>query len=127
MKKEIGGTYLLKLLSLTLMLTLVTPLIVEAQTGKVDFTGSWALNAAKSTLGDNPRMGAGDFIAKQEGNNLSVERTRVNRDGETVTTNMKYTLDGKESINTSVATANLLHHGRQMARLLLFQLPGLSR
>jgi hypothetical protein len=101
MKKEIGGTYLLKLLSLTLMLTLVTPLIVEAQTGKVDFTGSWALNAAKSTLGDNPRMGAGDFIAKQEGNNLSVERTRVNRDGETVTTNMKYTLDGKESINTS--------------------------
>jgi Tol biopolymer transport system component len=101
MKTGINGIYFLRLLSVTLMLVLITPFVTEAQTGKVNFTGSWALNAEKSTLGDNPRMGGGNFIAVQEGNLLSVERTRTNRDGETVTTTMKYTLDGKESINTS--------------------------
>jgi len=101
MKTGISGTYLLKLLSVILALALFTPFITEAQTAKVNFSGSWVLNSEKSTLGDNPRMGAGNFIAAQEGNLLSVERTRTNRDGETVTTTMKYTLDGKESINTS--------------------------
>jgi hypothetical protein len=101
MKTTISRTYLLKMLSLTLMLTLVIPFVSQAQTGKVNFTGSWALNAGKSTMGDNPRMAGGDFIANQEGNNLSVERTRTNRDGETMKTTMKYTLDGKECINTS--------------------------
>jgi hypothetical protein len=101
MKTGITGNHFLKLLSLTLMLSFTAPFISEGQTGKVNFTGSWALNMEKSTIGDNPRMGGGNFIAKQEGNLLSVERTRTNRDGETVTTTMKYTLDGKESINTS--------------------------
>jgi hypothetical protein len=101
MKTGISGTYFLKLLSLTLILTLAVPFVSMAQTGKVDFTGSWTLNTEKSTMGDNPRMGGGNFIAKQEGNLLNVERTRTNQNGETVTTNMKYTLDGKECVNTS--------------------------
>ena len=37
----------------------------------------------------------------QEGNNLSVARVRTNRDGEATTTTEKYTLDGKESVNTA--------------------------
>ena len=89
------------LLSLTLILCIVLPPMAEAQSGKVNFTGSWALNEGKSTMGDNPRMGGGDFIAKQDGNILSVERSRTNRNGETMKTTMTYTLDGKESINTS--------------------------
>jgi Tol biopolymer transport system component len=101
MKTGISGTYLLKMLSITLALTLFAPYVTEAQTAKVNFSGNWVLNAEKSTLGDNPRMGGGNFVAAQEANLLSVERTRTNRDGETVTTTMKYTLDGKESINTS--------------------------
>ena len=101
MKTGIIGTYLLRTLLFTLVFCLFIPVITEAQTAKVNFSGSWVLNVAKSTLGDNTRMGGGNFIAAQEANLLSVERTRTNRDGETVTTTMKYTLDGKESINTS--------------------------
>jgi hypothetical protein len=101
MKTGIKGTFLLRLVILTLMLTLISPIMSVAQTGKADFTGSWVLNASKSTMGDNPRMAGGDVVVKQEANLLTVERTRPGRDGQNVTTTMKYTLDGKESINTS--------------------------
>jgi len=62
------------------------------------------MNAEKSTQpegGGGMRMGGGNFVAKQEANLLTVDRTRTNQNGETMTTTMKYTLDGKESINTS--------------------------
>lgn len=101
MKKGRSVTYLFRMLSFAMVLSLFVPAIAMAQTAKVNFSGNWVLNEEKSNLGDNPRMGGGNFIASQEANMLSVERTRTNRDGETVTTTMKYTLDGKESINTS--------------------------
>jgi len=101
MKTKISGTYYLKLFSIALLLMVVAPYVAVAQTGKVNFTGTWILNASKSVLGDNPRMGGGDFTAKQEGNLLTVDRTFTNRDGESMTSNMKYTLDGKECVNTS--------------------------
>jgi Tol biopolymer transport system component len=47
------------------------------------------------------RMGGGNFVATQEANLLTVVRTRTGQDGQSVTTTMKYTLDGKESLNTS--------------------------
>jgi len=47
------------------------------------------------------RMGGGNFVATQEANLLTVVRTRTGQDGQPSTTTMKYTLDGKESINTS--------------------------
>jgi Tol biopolymer transport system component len=46
------------------------------------------------------RMG-GNFVATQEANLLTVVRTRTGQDGQPTTTTMKYTLDGKESVNTS--------------------------
>jgi Tol biopolymer transport system component len=46
-------------------------------------------------------MGGGNFVATQEANLLTVVRTRTGQDGQPVTSTMKYTLDGKESINTS--------------------------
>lgn len=96
--------YLMQLMSLTIMLAFFMPAITNAQTGNTNFTGTWALNAEKSALGDNQgsqRMFGGNFVAKQEANLLTVERTRTNQNGETSTTTSKYTLDGKESINTS--------------------------
>ena len=101
MKKGINPTYLFRMLALAMVISLFVPAIAAAQTAKVNFSGNWVLNEEKSNLGDNPRMGGGNFIASQDANLLSVERTRTNRDGETITTTMKYTLDGKESINTS--------------------------
>jgi Tol biopolymer transport system component len=46
-------------------------------------------------------MFGGNFVVTQEANLLTVVRTRTNQDGETSTSTMKYTLDGKESVNTS--------------------------
>jgi len=46
-------------------------------------------------------MGLGNLVVTQATNLLTVERTRTGQDGQSMTTTMKYTLDGKESINTS--------------------------
>jgi Tol biopolymer transport system component len=101
MKTGINRNQLLKVLSVLLVLVIAAPVMTSAQTGKVNFAGSWTLNASKSNLGDGPRMGGGDFTAKQEANLLTVDRTFTTRDGQTMNSTMKYTLDGKESINTS--------------------------
>ena len=96
--------YLMQLMCLTIILAFFMPVITNAQAGNTDFSGTWALNAEKSALGDgqgSQRMFGGNFVAKQEANLLTVERTRTNQNGETSTTTAKYTLDGKESINTS--------------------------
>lgn len=100
---QVKGSLIMRLISLTIMLAFVTPVMMNAQAGKSNFSGTWALNAEKSTMDQagGQRMGGGNFVAKQEGNLLSVDRTRTNRDGETTTTTSKYTLDGKESVNTT--------------------------
>lgn len=101
---KISGSYFVQLLSLAILLALFTPVITNAQSGMVNFAGTWALNEGKSTLGDNPgsqRMWGGDFVVTQDANLLTVVRTRTNQSGETSTTTTKYTLDGKESVNTS--------------------------
>jgi len=81
-------------------------LVVNAQAGKTNFAGTWTLNTEKSTQpqgdqGGGMRLGGGNFVAIQEANILTVERTRTGQDGQSTTMTMKYTLDGKESINTS--------------------------
>ena len=77
-------------------------LVVNAQTGLTDFAGSWTLNTEKSTQPkDGMRMGGGNFVAVQDSNLLTVERTKEIQDVDSTNTILKYTLDGKESINTS--------------------------
>jgi Tol biopolymer transport system component len=106
-KREVKGYAFMRLISLTVMLALITPVIANAQAGKANFAGDWTLNAEKSTQpqggqgGGGMRMGGGNFVATQEANLLTVVRTRTGQDGQPTTTTMKYTLDGKESINTS--------------------------
>lgn len=98
------GIYFMQFLSLTLFLAVFVSLTANAQTGSVNFAGTWEFNAEKSQLGDNPfgqRMWAGNFVVTQDANLLTVSRTRTNQNGESVTTTMKYTLDGKESVNAS--------------------------
>lgn len=106
MKKNIKkSSGLMKVLSLTIMLAFVSTAFINAQSGKPNFSGTWAMNAEKSTMpqggGGGQRMGGGNFVAKQDANLLTVDRTRTNQNGETSTTTMKYTLDGKESVNES--------------------------
>ncbi len=103
--KKIVSKFMM-LLSLTLVVALISPMQINAQAGKANFAGSWVMNASKSTQpqgggGGGQRMGGGDFVATQDANLLTVVRTRTGQDGQATTTTMKYTLDGKESVNTS--------------------------
>jgi Tol biopolymer transport system component len=106
MKNNKNLSWLMRLFSLTIMLAFITPVMTNAQGGKTNFAGTWIMNATKSTQpqgggGGGQRMGGGDVVVTQEANLLSVSRTRTNQDGQATTTVTKYTLDGKESINTS--------------------------
>lgn len=96
---------LMRLFSLTILLAFIAPVMTNAQTGKANFAGNWTFNATKSTQpqggGGGQRMGGGDVVVAQEANLLTVTRTRTGQDGQPTTTVLKYTLDGKESINTS--------------------------
>lgn len=107
-KLKVNRSASMRLISLTLILSLVAPLMIIAQAGKTNFAGEWTLNTEKSIMpqggqggGGGMRMGGGNFVASQEANLLTVVRTRTGQDGQSITTTMKYTLDGKESVNTS--------------------------
>lgn len=76
---------------------LVIILISAAFIG-ADFSGEWTLNEQKSTIGENlGRMASKKLKITQESTAISIERTGTNRNGETVTSNEKLTLDGKET------------------------------
>jgi hypothetical protein len=64
-----------------------------------DFTGEWALNEDKSDLGEGRAFAAFKIAVTQEGNTITIERTRTGRDGEERTNSETLTLDGKENIN----------------------------
>lgn len=93
--------------SFILITALSAPAVINAQAGKTNFAGDWTLNTQKSTLpqggqgGGGMRMGGGSFVATQDAGLLTVVRTRTGQDGQPTTSTMKYTLDGKESVNTS--------------------------
>jgi Tol biopolymer transport system component len=105
MKRNIEGNQIYRLAAITLIMLFILPVLSFAQTGKTNFAGDWTFNAEKSTQpqgggGGAMRMG-GNFVVTQDANSLTVVRTRTGQDGQPSTTTMKYTLDGKESINTS--------------------------
>jgi len=114
MKKDVKN-FQITLSAMIILAFLAMPLSLNGQTGKVNFSGIWTLNADKSEMGGGPggppqgqppqdrRMGGfgGDFTATQEATLLTVERTMTRQSGETVTTTSKYTLDGKESVNST--------------------------
>lgn len=66
---------------------------------QMDLSGSWKLNSSKSKLGDQFSMAPKEIIVVQKGNDLSIERHSEWQDQE-FTTNDKFTIDGKECVNT---------------------------
>ena len=66
---------------------------------KVDFSGEWTLNEDKSDFGDGPAFAAIKIVVKQEGESITIERTRVGRDGEERTSSETLTMDGKENVS----------------------------
>jgi hypothetical protein len=96
MKKIVSN--LMTLLSLTMILAFIMPVIAKAQ--KANFAGSWTMNESKSQMpaggGGGGRGMMSAFTIAQEANLLT--QTRTSQDGTQRVS--KYTLDGKESINT---------------------------
>jgi hypothetical protein len=65
----------------------------------VNFSGTWKLNSSKSKLGEQFSMAPKEVIISQNENELNVERHSSFQDQD-FTTKDKFTLDGKECINT---------------------------
>lgn len=104
-KLQLGGS-IVKILSLTIILAFIAPVMTNAQAGKVNFAGTWTYNAEKSTQptgggGPGGNRGAGDFTVTQDANTLTTVRTRAGQDGTPQTTTVVATLDGKEKVNTT--------------------------
>jgi len=102
-KLQVKSKIFMQLIALSVMLAFfLLPVNMQAQGAKANFSGSWTFNESKSNLGEGRGFrSASQMTVTQDGNNLSVARTRANRDGEATTTTEKYTLDGKESVNTA--------------------------
>jgi hypothetical protein len=78
---------------------LVFSLITLTSMAKVsDFSGTWNLNKAKSTLNEQFSMAPSQVIMQQSADVLNVEKHSTWQDQE-FTTKDKFTLDGKECIN----------------------------
>jgi len=129
---KINRTNFMWLLSLTIMLSFITS-VANAQAGKANFSGTWAFNESKSNLGDGgSRFGGGDMVAKQEANLLTIERTRTNQNGEETKSTSKFTLDGKQSVNTmgrgeSKSTAKWSADGKTLTIVTLVTFNGNER
>lgn len=78
---------------------ILTSSVTSAQ--KVDFSGSWTYNETKSVIGGEggPRGAAVKMTIKQDGKNLSMEKTTRRQSGEENVSTENYTLDGKECEN----------------------------
>lgn len=79
---------------LLLVVFIVTNLVAA---DKPDFSGTWKFNEEKSTLDD---MGMAfiphTLVIKQQENDLAVQKTFTNQNGEDMVTDESMTLDGKE-------------------------------
>jgi hypothetical protein len=65
----------------------------------VNFSGDWKLNSLKSKLNEQFTMAPKEIILIQNGNDMNSER-HVSFQDQEVTINDKYSLDGKECINS---------------------------
>jgi hypothetical protein len=80
-----------------LLLLLLTTALTNGQ--KIDFSGKWTLNTSKSKLNEEFTFAPKEIIMEQKGNDLKMER-HSSYQGEDFTINDKFTLDGKECVNT---------------------------
>jgi len=83
--------------SILLLATFIVTVSMNAQ--KPDFSGSWKLNSSLSKLNAEWTMAPSLIIIEQKGNDMKIEK-HSSFNGEEFTINDKFTLDGKECINT---------------------------
>lgn len=98
---KIGEGHLQVLTIILLGSFFLIPLKAIAASEKVNFSGEWTFNKAKSNLGEGRFRTSLKLTILQKGNELTIERLSMNRDGQEMKSTEKYTLDGKECENTT--------------------------
>ncbi|MBK5294610.1 MAG: hypothetical protein JJE04_23380 [Acidobacteriia bacterium] len=78
---------------------LIVAAIALPATAAPNFSGKWKLDSAKSNFGPMPAPSVFNRTVTHEDPSMEVSTTQSGRQGE-ATTHMKYTTDGKESVNT---------------------------
>lgn len=91
------STSTLKLLVVAFAAMLILPTDALAAE-KADFSGKWVLNESKSELGEGQFFSAPKMTVVLEGTTMTIERTRIGRDGQERIMNETLTLDGKENL-----------------------------
>lgn len=86
---------------------------------KPDFSGTWTLNEEKSEIGEMRFRPSATLNVKQDKTNLTVSRTRTGRDGQEVTRESVYNLDGSETTTEgerrkTVSTAKWSEDGKSL-------------
>ena len=72
-----------------------------------NFSGSWAFNESKSTLGEGPMMSATSMTINQQADLISVDLVQPSFEGGDMKRSEKYTLDGKESVNMGMMDSSV--------------------
>ena len=98
---KIRESHMLALTIIILGSFFLIPLKAIAASEKVNFSGEWTFNKAKSNTAIHQVIFLGAFKLLQKGNELTIERLSMNRDGQEMKSTEKYTLDGKECENTT--------------------------
>ena len=76
-------------------------LVTVTVSAQVDLSGSWKLNSSKSKLGDQFSWAPKEIIVTHKGNDMSMEK-QFDMQGQEVSINDKFTLDGKECVNSGM-------------------------
>ena len=109
-----------RVFQLLVMAVLGSLLVVPANAmaaKKANFTGEWALNESKSELGEGRMYSPVKMTVQQEGNSITLERTRTGRDGEERSSKEVLTLDGEESMNKSENRTSTSPRGARSVKL----------
>ena len=72
-----------------------------------NFSGSWAYNESKSTLGEGPMMSPTAMTINQQSGLISVDLVQPSFDGGEEKRSEKYTLDGKESVGQGMMNSSV--------------------
>ena len=90
-----------KMPKMVMAAALLISLLAWAGAAKVDFSGTWSMNAEKSVTGENaPRRIAAKMTVVQKSDTLSIERIIKRDTGEETSSTEKLTMDGKECVST---------------------------
>jgi hypothetical protein len=90
-----------KIYQMSALLVLCSLLLIPATSfaqEQNNFSGKWALNEGKSDLGEGRFFAASKIAITQDGESITLDRTRTGRDGGERTTSETITLDGEENV-----------------------------